>query len=323
MRHSKLLKTIICAGTSVMALLVLSASVAESHDAATARGSVNTARRSPQSALLLLLRAQKKTKTAATGKTPAAAYTGPAYGSLTALLQTFDPTPVQAMIPTVSAPVAKAVTLAAAAPAPAPMAPARTLLAVVDQESIQPRQRELADEVLRLLPAGCRDNLTNFYVRYDHPAQRGLGGKNTIIIDGSVPDSEFIGLLTHECWHVITASLDGTPGTAPSAFRDGSQVFYADSATAAFFSISWQAQNVRREGSSDADFASTYGKTDPFEDLAEFGIAYSVHPAWLEQRAQTNSVIRAKLEWMRRQYPEGLAPATSTYAWDKKGSVLP
>lgn len=308
MRPSTLRKTVACAAAALVAVLMLNASVAESHDAATARGSVNAARRSVRSTLSLTKSAKK------TAKAPA--YVAPTYPTLASLLQSFDSAPVRAIVPTVSAPKARAqgVTVQAAAP----VAPSRRLLPIADNPDFTQRHRELADAVLRLLPSGCRDNLTNFYIRYDNPAQRGLGGKNTIILSGNVPDNEFVALLVHECWHVITASLDGTPGTAPSVFRDGSQVFYGDSETAAFFAISWQTQDVRREGSTDADFATIYGKTDPFEDLAEFGIAFAIHRQWLEKRAETNPVIRAKLDWMRRQYPDGLAPATSAYAGDAK-----
>jgi hypothetical protein len=277
-----LIKAAACAIASLTAVVMLNASVAESHDAATASA--------PGKRRL------------APAKT---AYITLTHSSLASLLRALD-------VPAVSAPNPIRVRAAA------PVAPARTLLPVVNKEDIRPQHRILADTVLRALPRQCRDNLTNFYVRYDNPAQRGLGGKNTIILNGGVPDNEFIALLVHECGHITHAALSGTPGPAVSAFKDGSQVFYADSPAAAFFSISWQTERVRKQGTTAHDFASGYAPTDSFEYFAEAYALYMLHEEAFAERAQENDAMRRELEWMRAHFPNVSLPVTSTYTWDKK-----
>ena len=65
----------------------------------------------------------------------------------------------------------------ATAKAVTPAHNAANLLPVVDQADIQPKQRILADKVLRALPEGCRQELQNLYVNYEkNPSNRGLGG---------------------------------------------------------------------------------------------------------------------------------------------------
>lgn len=192
------------------------------------------------------------------------------------------------------------------------------LLAAVDQPDILPRQRTLADTLLRLLPSGCDRQLKNLYVRYDHPANRGLGGKGTIILDGSVPDDEFLTLLTHECGHLAHAALSGTPSSGDSGLRDGSQVFYNDSPAIGFFRISWMSDRVRREGSRAEDFVSGYAITDMFEDFAETYTYYLYQRADMEARARTNDAIRRKLDWMEANYPNPAVPVSGNYVFGGK-----
>jgi len=201
----------------------------------------------------------------------------------------------------------------------ASVAAAPKLLPAVDQPDIRPGHRLLADRVLRSLPSGCSGQLQNFYVRYDNPAQRGLGGMTTIILDGGVPDAEFVALLIHECGHLAHASLTGNASTGMSAFRDGQQPFYNDSPFARFASISWETERIHRRGTADADFASGYAKTDVFEDFAEFYAAYILQRPSLVDRAKTNTAIASKLAWMNTYYPTPLhGMIESKYTWDKK-----
>lgn len=199
------------------------------------------------------------------------------------------------------------------------VAAAPQLLPAVDQPDIRPGHRLLADRVLRSLPSGCSGQLQNFYVRYDNPTQRGLGGKSTIILDGTVPDAEFAALLIHECGHLAHGALLGNPASGLSAYRDGQQPFYNDSPFAQFASVSWETERVHRRGTVDADFASGYGKTDAFEDFAEFYAAYILQRPSLVERAKTNAAIAAKLSWMDAYFPTPLhGVIESRYTWDKK-----
>lgn len=196
---------------------------------------------------------------------------------------------------------------------------ASNLLPAVNQPGITDHHKKLADAVLRSIPAPCRTNLKNFYVQYKDVKQRGLGGKTTIIIDGTASDEEFVGLLIHECAHVTHANMPGTVASGESAFRDGNSVFYNDSPITQFFAISWMTETIRNGNAKDADFASGYGKSDAFEDFAESFALYVLHRDAFEERAKTNAAMAKKLAWMEQNFPiaENVL-GTDQYTWDKK-----
>lgn len=201
--------------------------------------------------------------------------------------------------------------------------PQPEILPVVDQPTITDNHKKIATTVLRALPAACRDNLNTFAVLYKGATRRGLGGKTTIILDGSVPDAEFAALLVHECGHVIHGNMQGTFASGLSAYADGPNPFYADSPIVAFWNISWSNTAKRLSTSKDADFISGYAKDNPFEEFAETFAAYVLQRDVLRERAKTNSAIAAKLFWMDVHLPlsddaigNGTATWTGDVPWD-------
>lgn len=192
-----------------------------------------------------------------------------------------------------------------------------TLLPAVVQADITPHHQKLADSVLRALPSGCRDHLQNFYVQYSNIKSRGLGGKTTIIIAGNVPDEEFVGLLVHECGHVIHSNLGGNSAAGASAFADGNTPFYTDSPVVPFFSINWMKEGILKANATKKDFISGYAQSDVFEDFSETFAMYILHRSAFEERALTNASLAAKLEWMNANLPTGgNILGTSRYTWD-------
>lgn len=197
---------------------------------------------------------------------------------------------------------------------------ASALLSIADQSGFSKHHRILASAILSTIPSPCRTYLKNFYITYDGSTQRGLGGKTTIIIDGSVGDEEFTGLLVHECGHVTHGNLLGSRTAGASGFKDGQDVFSADSPAAQFFAISWMTERVLRENVHAEDFVSGYARSDAFEDFAETFTAYVLHRDMLEERAAGNAAIAAKLRWMETYLPlTEDALGQSLFAW--KGSV--
>lgn len=194
------------------------------------------------------------------------------------------------------------------------------LLAVVQQPDIKDKHQKLADQTLRALPAHCRTYLKNFYVQYVNVKQRGLGGKSTVIIDGTSGDNEFVGLLVHECGHVTHGNLPGTSDSGISAYRDGKDIFYKNSPMVEFFSISWMTEEIRNEGSVSEDFVSGYAQSDAFEDFSETFAMYILHRPSMRERAKTNASIAAKLAWMEKYLPveENTLSTADLYKWDKK-----
>lgn len=204
---------------------------------------------------------------------------------------------------------------------PVPKAPA--YVAAVDQPTITENHKKIATKVLNALPSGCRDNLQNFSVLYKGATRRGLGGKTTIILDGSVPDDEFAALLVHECGHVISANMSGTPSSGDSGYRDGSVVYYKDSPMVAFWNLSWTATGAKKQGAKDADFASGYGKSDMYEDFAEALALHVLQPDAFAARAKNNAMMAAKLAWMQTHLPttyealgDGSDAGTGAVPWD-------
>jgi len=193
------------------------------------------------------------------------------------------------------------------------------LLPTVDKPDIRQNHKVIADSVLRSIPKGCRENVRNFYVRYEKPERRGLGGKTTIILDGTVPDEEFAALLVHECGHVIHSNMMGSATSGQSEFYDGKIPFYNDSPIVAFFAISWDNESVLRRGATKKDFVSGYAKSDSFEDFAETFAMYILHRDALQAQAKGNAAITAKLRWMENNLPASITLSDSDFAW--KGSA--
>jgi len=191
-------------------------------------------------------------------------------------------------------------------------------LPFLTQPTLTPKHKEIATATFMALPAGCRDNIRTFSVIYKDAKYRGLGGKSTIILDGSVSDTEFVALLIHECGHVISGNLTGTSVSGESDFRDGKDVFYKDAPTLSFFAVTWENERTTKEGTKDQDFVSGYAKTDIFEDFAETFAAYVLQRPYLRERAKTNDAIARKLAWMERNLPlSEQAIGTTTYAGAK------
>jgi len=183
------------------------------------------------------------------------------------------------------------------APQTTPQEP--VLLAAVQQPDILPHHQQIADDALRSLPRNCLSSLKRLYVRYDHPEHRGLAGKSSIIIDGSVPDDEFRALLIHEFGHITDLGcLQGNSTEGTSAFRDGTDVIYTNDPSVSFYTISWIDAERKRAETRKADFVSGYAGWDPFEDFAETYAYYILQHDAFEERAQKNSALAAKYQWM-------------------------
>lgn len=181
--------------------------------------------------------------------------------------------------------------------------PSSSAYAFLDKADISEHHQELAAAVFFALPSGCASNIRTFSIIYKDAKYRGLGGKSTIILDGSVNDTEFTALLIHECGHVISGNMVGSSQTGESAFRDGKSPFYNDAAAVPFFAVSWENERTLKKGAKDADFISGYASSDIFEDFAETFAAYVLQRPYLRKRAETNDAIAKKLAWMEENIP--------------------
>ncbi len=194
---------------------------------------------------------------------------------------------------------------------------ASTLLPVVDQEDIRPKDRELLDRVLRWMPPLCRNHLEHLIVRYDSKAERGQATSSAILLRGGMSSRETAAVLIHECGHVIDLGVfQGTESAGESKFPDGEIPTYSDDLSVKFYAISWQNSFMRKSSSAKTDFVSGYAMEDPWEDLAESIAYYALHEKAFRERAEKNDALKAKLLWVET-YVFGPAFKTApSDSWD-------
>ena len=212
---------------------------------------------------------------------------------------------------------AQAIKKVAVAPAPQ----VATLHPVVDKEDIHYNHRVIADQVLRLMPKRCVPVLQNFYVRYDNPEHRGLGGKSTMILTGNVSDQEFRALFVHEFGHLMDLGcLVGSPAAGRTAFLDNKEQIWKNDPSVKFYELSWTNAKLHRKGITDEDFVSGYAAWDPFEDFSESFAYYILHREVFAKRATKSSVLAAKYLWFQQNLPNMPMVATSNA---KRDSSVP
>lgn len=159
----------------------------------------------------------------------------------------------------------------------------------------------LLNATLHALPRQCQQHLKNLYVRYDQPEQRGLAGKETIILNGNVRDEELRALFLHEFGHITDLGcLTGTRKGRPSAFHDGIEPIVQDDPSTSFYRISWVQETTQRPGTSLGDFVSGYAAKDAFEDFAETFAYFILQPEAFRIRAMTHAALQKKWLWMEK-----------------------
>lgn len=197
--------------------------------------------------------------------------------------------------------------------------PFNNFFPVLDQPEILLKHRLIANEMLRIMPEKCHSTLKNFYVRYDDSGQRGVAGKESIVMGSSnVDDQEFRALFVHEFGHVLDLGcFQGNPSTGASAFKDGNDIMWNDDPSLIFYRISWQTSNVQKEGMKPEDFVTGYGSWDVFEDLAEALNYYVFQRKAFLARARTNHVMAMKLAWIETYvFPGGKTIAKGEHQWN-------
>lgn len=185
--------------------------------------------------------------------------------------------------------------------------------------------KSIANEVLMHLPEKCRETLQNFYVRYKKQKHRGLAGKHVMILDGTVPDKEFLALFVHETGHNFDLGcLKGKSTAKKSSFSDGDEAIYNDDPSVNFYNISWLTSTVQRSTARPEDFVSGYAAYAVFEDFAESFAYFYLHNDEFLKRAKNNTALARKYIWMRDvvfdgnipRSASGNAPFTGRVPWD-------
>jgi hypothetical protein len=193
------------------------------------------------------------------------------------------------------------------------IAPQQRLLAVLDQPNIEMNHKLIANDVLMALPETCRNTLKKFYVRYEKPEHRGLAGKSVMILDGTVPDTEFRALFVHESGHNWDLGcLTGNADSGKSAFSDGDEAIYKDDPSLGFYQISWLTSEVQRSSTHKEDFVSGYASYNIFEDFAESFAYFVLQNDQFAARALENEALARKYVFIRDTIFNGQIPNLAT-----------
>ena len=199
--------------------------------------------------------------------------------------------------------------------------PTSRLEKILDESGVNENQRSLVGSVLSLLDDACLEKIETFSVLYNHPKHRGLAGKGVILVSGTVPDQELVGLLLHEGlghFRDITC-LTGTEASGVSTFRDGDAVIFNNDPSISFYKISWTNEKTRRADAQPEDFVTGYPYlSDNFEDLAESVTYYVTQEKNFRTRAAANPILAQKLAWLEQYMPRTKAIAETDAQWDGK-----
>lgn len=160
--------------------------------------------------------------------------------------------------------------------------------------------------VLERLPKAHADSIKNIILDYNSAAQRGLGGKQMVILRASMPTDEFVGVLTHEIGHnVDLIGMAPARQVTASVFKDGSTPIYISDPSLDFYRISWKNELELKRAANNLDFVSGYAMTDPFEDFAETYTYYVLHNKEFRAKVATNASLYAKYRFMKDKVFKG------------------
>jgi len=154
---------------------------------------------------------------------------------------------------------------------------------------------------LQKFPSKQISNLKNIVLDYDPNANRGLGGKNIIIIRAvDMNEAEFFGVMTHEIGHnVDLGSLAELNQKKTSEFHDGNNPIYETDPSLQFYRISWTNEKTLKKNAGNEAFVSGYAMTDPFEDFAETYAYYVLHNKDFKSKTQNSDQMLKKYEFMK------------------------
>ena len=141
---------------------------------------------------------------------------------------------------------------------------------------------------------------------------------------GSVSSyAEFMELVSHELWHIVDLWLVKWYSIQKDYnFTEfGNVVFSTDDASLSYYEISWDSETIRKATSTVADFCSSYGMSDPFEDFAECHNLYLNHNSIFKLWAQNNDAMRQKYNFFANLYG-GKFMFNASSDLDKYGSMI-
>ncbi len=136
----------------------------------------------------------------------------------------------------------------------------------------------------------------------DSQGRRGSAGHTNVKLNTEKIGSyqEYWEVLTHELGHIVDLGvIQGKQKTKDPLFTEFGQVQWAiDDPSLNFYSVSWQAENIRKKQVSFKDFVSGYAMQGVYEDFAESINMYFNHHALFVALAKENSALNAKYQFI-------------------------
>lgn len=149
-------------------------------------------------------------------------------------------------------------------------------------------------------------NLNTIIVNDAHNTRRWFANWDTITLNlWSVSSyAEFMELISHEMWHIVDLWLVRWYSSQKdfNYTEFGNVVFSVDDPSISYYEISWDSENIRKSEANVWDFCSSYGMSDPFEDLAECHNLYLNHNAIFKAWAKNNESMRQKYNFFANLY---------------------
>ena len=154
--------------------------------------------------------------------------------------------------------------------------------------------------------APIKDQLKSISISSASNSRRWFANRSTVTLNlWSVKSyTEFMELVTHELWHIVDLwVIKWYSSKMDSVYTEfGKKVFAVDDASLEYYALSWQSENTRKSTSQKADFCSSYGMSDPFEDFAECQNLYLNHNAIFKAWAQQNDIMKQKYNFFANLY---------------------
>lgn len=164
--------------------------------------------------------------------------------------------------------------------------------------SVLARDQETICEALRSVPSEHARTLEELTILYGDKADaehRAQAGGRVMHINGEL--SEMRSLFLHELGHNVDINyLAGDRETGKTDYSSEKVTVYWDDPSIAYYSINWKDSDIEQPGTTDGDFASGYGRTNPQEDFAEGYVLYVENGPLFREWASENQALQQKYD---------------------------
>lgn len=151
-----------------------------------------------------------------------------------------------------------------------------------------------------------QDTTTTIIIKNDSTQKRGYATHSSIIINShGLQPQEFFEVLTHELGHRIDFWLiTGSSWDLDTTFTEfGDPQFAIDDPSLLYYRLSRLDEKNHKQDSTIYDFCSDYGRTNPFEDLAECFNLYINHHDYFVALTKHNHILAQKYDWFISHIP--------------------